>query len=88
MMQSLDICLGPDSTQVRKNWRNLGSKYNVDNLELDHLADACPRTKVQEMLKMSEFVNYTLDQLIADMKEFKRTDVLDYLRRKNLIGDY
>ena len=74
-----------DGSPTQKNWRNLGNKYNVQNKVLNYLACNCPRTKVQEMFNMSEFVNYTEDQLIADLKEFKRTDILEDLRADNHI---
>ena len=89
MMQALEMWLGPDTDQTQKNWKNFASKYKVPNFKLLHLACAFPGEKVQKMFTtMPEFVKYTEDQLVADLKEFQRTDVLEYLRDANLLSDH
>ena len=85
ILQTLEICLGPDQHASKKCWQNIASKYGVDAMERFHLE--AQRNKVTEMFcHHPNFTDYEYDQLLADLKEFGRLDVLDYLEEKHNIG--
>ena len=84
--QTLEMALGPDHVAHKKCWRNIGSKYGVDNDTLDYLASCAPRTKVTDMFRnCDEFHAYTLAQLKKDLLEFGRKDVLEKLHKKHAL---
>ena len=85
ILQALEMALGPDQQATMKCWKNIASKYDVDPIELNHLATQ-PNKVTTMFCNHHKFVDYEFDQLLADLKEFGRTDVLKYLKEKCNVG--
>lgn len=79
-LTKLTICLVPHGTIIY-NWKHIASKHGVTNDKIEFL-DYCSRQDLLvEMLRLPEFVTYTVGEFKKDLLYFKRLDALDIISK-------